>query len=207
MTKGHPDRAEAEKIWQDGINHHLAKPYGFNMVEEYKKHSRGVGKAAETIAAKVLGMDSEKAFVLGLLHDYGKRVDEKIEQVFHGRDGYEELMRLGYPTSARICLTHTFPNKNFTDDEFVFPKDWIDWAKTALSTVEYDDYDLLIIMCDKMFEAGQIIPMEKRVDCIVNRYNLPKHQKEMLLIQSSELRKYFTDKLGKDVYDVLGIKE
>ena len=52
------------------------------MLEEAKRlnpgqwvqHSRYVGEAAALIAGHCDGMDAEKAYVLGLLHDIGRRV-------------------------------------------------------------------------------------------------------------------------------------
>ncbi|MFA9378350.1 MAG: HDOD domain-containing protein [Lachnotalea sp.] len=38
------------------------------------KHSINTGIAARNIAEKVEGMNSEQAYVLGLLHDIGRRV-------------------------------------------------------------------------------------------------------------------------------------
>lgn len=38
------------------------------------RHSMNVGVAARNIAEKVPGMDPEKAFIVGLLHDIGRRV-------------------------------------------------------------------------------------------------------------------------------------
>lgn len=207
MNKGFPDRRNAEKIWQDGIDYHLAKPYGFEWVEDYRQHSRIVGETAEKIAAHIPGMDSEKAFVLGLLHDHGKRVDEKIENIFHGQEGYQELLRLGYPVSARICLTHTFPDKDFQDGEYKFSDELIKWLRQTLQHIEYDDYDLLIILCDKMAEAGQIISMERRVNKIVGRYNLSNWHKDLLLKQCARLKTHFDKKIGGDIYELIGIKD
>ena len=39
----------------------------------WTKHSINVGIAACNISAKIATMDSEKAYILGLLHDIGRR--------------------------------------------------------------------------------------------------------------------------------------
>ena len=38
------------------------------------KHSLNVGIAARNIAERIPGMDAEKAYITGLLHDIGRRV-------------------------------------------------------------------------------------------------------------------------------------
>lgn len=40
----------------------------------WTKHSVNVGIAARNIAEKVLSMDADKAYIVGLLHDIGRRV-------------------------------------------------------------------------------------------------------------------------------------
>lgn len=37
-------------------------------------HSVNTGIAARSIADKIKGLDSEKAYILGILHDIGRRV-------------------------------------------------------------------------------------------------------------------------------------
>ena len=68
-------------------------------------HSRITARCAERIAAAA-GMDRERAYVLGLLHDIGRRFG--IRHLGHVSDGYRHMMELGYPAVARICLTHSF---------------------------------------------------------------------------------------------------
>lgn len=72
-------------------------------------HSRVAASCAEKIAEKV-GLDSEKAYVLGLLHDIGRRFG-----VYHFRhvvDGYNYMSKLGYDEVAKICLTHSFSTQD-----------------------------------------------------------------------------------------------
>ncbi len=207
IEKYYPDREEAYKLWEEGIQHRLSKEYGFPFEHEYRFHTQGVAKAAEKIALYVTGMDSEKAFILGLLHDYGKRIGEKIEGRFHGQEGYERMCELGYYDVAKVCLTHTFPDKNFSDDEFSYPKEWKVWSKQILNNLEYDDYDYLIALCDKFFEGMSMVSIEKRIAGIVKRYNLKETQRMLLYKQSNKLKEYFDKKTGCDIYKILGIEE
>ena len=55
----------------------------------WTKHSYNVAEAARLIAA-ASGLDSEKAYVCGLLHDIGRRTG--ISAVRHIIDGYDYAM-------------------------------------------------------------------------------------------------------------------
>lgn len=207
IEKNCPTRSEALKLWEKGISERCCKPYGFPFEDEYRFHTLGVAKAAEAIASRIPGMDCDKAYVLGLLHDYGKRISEKAEGRFHGREGFEAMRELGYTEVAQICLTHTFPNKNFSDDEFSYPRDWQEWSRRTLENIEYDDYDYLIALCDKFFEGMSMVSIAKRVKGIVSRYGLAPEQEKILLEGSMRLKNYFDAKTGCDIYDILGIEE
>lgn len=76
----------------------------------WTKHSLHVAEAAEQIARKCEGMDSEKTYVCGLLHDIGRRTG--VAAVRHIIDGYDYAISKGWDEVARICLTHSFPELN-----------------------------------------------------------------------------------------------
>ena len=71
-------------------------------------HCKVAARAAETIAARC-GLDTDRAYVSGLLHDIGyySYRDGKGEKD-HIFAGYDLMMQKGYTDSARICLTHSF---------------------------------------------------------------------------------------------------
>lgn len=202
-----PNRIEAENIWQQGINYRLSRPYPFVQKDEYVFHTKGVAAAAEAIAQHINGIDTEKAYVFGLLHDYGKRINQAKENKFHGQEGFEQMRQMGYDEVAQICLTHTFPKKDFGDEEFSFPKEWLDWSRQELQNVEYTDYDLLICLCDKFFEGFNMVSIERRVEAIASRYSLDDYQKKVLYTQSMGLKNYFDEKTGTDIYKILKIKD
>ena len=226
---GFPSRKQAEEIWEQGIRYRLSRPYPYLLEKEYRFHTLGVAAAvdavpeegavviatgpltsdrlAEKIAALIPGMDGEKAYVLGLLHDYGKRIGEREENKFHGQEGYEQMMFLGYPDVAQICLTHTFPDKNFDRGQYSFPDEWIEWAREKLAGTVYTDYDYLIAFCDKLFEACEMVSIEKRIEAIVERYGLNADQRDLLYRESIGLKKYFDEKTGDDVYRILEIED
>lgn len=75
----------------------------------WTSHSYNVAQAAKIIAENC-NMDSEKAFVCGLLHDIGRRTG--IAAVRHIIDGYDYAVSKGWNEVARVCLTHSFPVKD-----------------------------------------------------------------------------------------------
>ena len=77
-------------------------------------HSENVAKAASLIAKKVETMDENKAYILGLLHDIGRRVGYVGKR--HIWEGYKYTKEMGWDEVARICLTHSFPVKDIDID-------------------------------------------------------------------------------------------
>lgn len=53
--------------------------------------------------------EEAKAYVLGLLHDVGRKFGRC--QLKHVYAGWQYMLQLGYDEVARICLTHSFPVK------------------------------------------------------------------------------------------------
>lgn len=79
----------------------------------WTKHSQNVVAAAEIIAEHC-GLNPEKAFVCGLLHDIGRR--NGVTAVRHIIDGYDYAASKGRDEIARVCLTHSFPVKDIEAD-------------------------------------------------------------------------------------------
>ncbi len=73
------------------------------------EHSYKVAHLAEKIACRA-GMNSEKAYILGLLHDIGRRNGSMRAR--HALEGFQFLNDMGFAEGARICLTHTFQYKD-----------------------------------------------------------------------------------------------
>lgn len=205
MKADFPSREEAETLLEEGIAYRLSRPYPFKTEAEYRFHVHGVAAAALKIAGHIKGMNPEKAYIMGLLHDYGKHIGEQMENRFHGIEGYCQMMKKGYPAIAQICLTHSFPVKDFEDDDFSWPQAWKDEARHLLKNIVYSDYDLLIALCDKFFEAMSMVTLEERIEAICRRYKLNRRNKEALQRQSFWLKNYFDAKTGKDIYEILGL--
>ena len=100
------------------------------------------------------------------------------------------MLKQGYPDVAKVCLTHTFSEKNFSDEDYSYPQEWKDWARGMLQNIEYDDYDYLISLCDKFFEGLSIVSISNRIEGIVKRYKLGEKQKESLLKAGSYFEFY-----------------
>ena len=136
------------------------------------QHSLEVAKAAEAIALHHPQIEAEPAYVLGLLHDIGRRFG--VYGMRHVVDGYNFLMAEGYPAAARICLTHSYPIQNVdsgasqwdgSDEEYQFVADF-------LSNTEYSLYDRLIQLCDALCLPVGPVLMEKRMLDVVMRYGV-----------------------------------
>lgn len=163
-------------------------------------HSRITARCAERIAAAA-GMDRERAYVLGLLHDIGRRFG--IRHLGHVSDGYRHMMEMGYPAVARICLTHSFNLP--TLDVYVGKRDISPEQQkemqTLLDGIQYDDYDRLIQLCDCLAGAEGVMDMEARMADVKRRYGFyPQDKWDANL----KLKRYFEEKAGKDIYEIVG---
>lgn len=134
------------------------------------RHSQNTGEAARRIAARCPGMDSEKAYVCGLLHDIGRRTG--VAAVRHIIDGYDYAMAQGWDEVARVCLTHSFPIQDIEADigkKDITPQQYR-FIQQFLEQVEYDEYDRLIILCDSLADANGFCILEKRLVDTTQRY-------------------------------------
>ncbi len=135
-------------------------------------HSENVARAAQIIAAHCPNLDAEKAYVLGLLHDIGRR--NGTSAMRHTLDGYDYAMSHGWDEVARICLTHSFPVKDADADigkKDITPAQF-DFLKAFLAKTTYDLYDQLIILCDALADANGFCILEKRFVDTTRRYGI-----------------------------------
>lgn len=170
-------------------------------------HSRYVALACCHIAGQCPGLDQEKAYVLGLLHDIGRRIGVVSEK--HMIAGYRYCMKQGWEEVAPICVTHSFMIQDIetaigkwdvTDEEY---------AQTKQIVIEsiYSDYDRLVQLCDALAQPSGFCLLEKRMVDIACRYgisdNLTKRWKKLF-----EIKDYFDRKIGGSLYKLLpGIVE
>jgi hypothetical protein len=192
-----PTKAQAEEFLREAA----ARNPG-----PWEAHSKYVGKAAaaliKAIPGQLAGMDSSVAYILGILHDIGRRAG--VTGMRHVIDGYYFLQSKGFDGAARICLTHSYPIKlvasgsadwDGTQEEYEFVQAYLD-------SVEYCRYDRLIQLCDTLTMASGYCLIEKRMVDVarrygVNEYTVPKWESIF------EIKHEFERILGKPVYSIL----
>jgi hypothetical protein len=141
-------------------------------------HSRLVAEGAQRLALAILAntpqfeVDPQRAFILGLLHDIGRR--EGVHGMRHVVDGYRFLVSEGYPAAGRISLTHSYPDKDLIQgasgwdgkpEELAFVRQYI-------AGIDYDIYDRLVQLCDAICMPHGFVLMEKRMVDVALRYGL-----------------------------------
>lgn len=168
-------------------------------------HSKNAGLACKKIAEHCPHLDSEKAYLVGLLHDIGRRIG--IVQEKHMIEGYKYCMSKGWNKLAQTAISHGFMLKDIktsvgkwdvSEDDYLLAKKIIDEA-------EYDDYDKLIQMCDSLALPDRFCLLETRFVDVALRYGVneytTKKWKKIL-----EIKDYFDKVTGKDIYEILGVK-
>ena len=183
-----PTREEALKLIRDGLLFNPG-PWG--------EHCLTAAHCAEKIASACGDMDVEKAYILGLLHDIGRKFG--VRHLGHVSDGYRFMMSLGYDEAARICLTHSFNNHKLDEyiGKFDVSDEEMEMIKTELARTVYDDYDRLIQLCDSLAGAEGVLDIEDRMNDVKKRYgSYPQDKWD----SNMRLKQYFEKKMKKDIY-------
>ncbi|MGN0394043.1 MAG: HD domain-containing protein [Coprococcus sp.] len=161
------------------------------------RHGEYTAEAAKQIAF-LCGMDADKSYVMGLLHDIGRNYTDG--QFRHMTVGYEVMLEKGYDEVARICLTHSFPVQNIysyvgkVDVDFKEQKKYQD----ILKNIVYDDYDKLIQLCDSISTNQGFVLPEQRFIGLAFKYGMNDFTIERwnAVLQ---LKEYFGNRIGQDV--------
>ena len=190
MSNGYPIREEAHRLLTEAENCNPG-PWG--------DHSRVAALCAERIA-RASGMNAEKAYVLGLLHDIGRKFG--VYHIPHVYNGYHYMMELGYGEVARACLTHSFSTPDFRTyiGKFDLPEDQLQEMKELLAGMVYDDYDRLIQLCDALAMAEGVVDIEVRMSDVKARYG---HYPQEKWDNNLWLKSYFEEKAGKNIYEIV----
>lgn len=186
-----PEREEA---------HRLLEEAGKCNPGPWITHSLYTAQCAEKIAKRCLGMDSEKAYIVGLLHDIGRKFG--VRHMGHIYDGCRYMMEQGYDEVARICLSHSFnlqTLKSYIGRHDILPEEKAELAGW-LEAMEYDDYDLLIQLCDSLADAEGVTTIEERMLDVKRRYGAYPDEKWN---KNMELKALFEEKMGEDIYKVV----
>lgn len=191
VMRTYPTKEEAEELLKDAEKSNPGA---------WAEHSRIAAKCAGKIALACGNMDEEKAYVLGLLHDIGRKFGMK--HLGHVYDGYCYMKELGYEDVARICLTHSFsvPDLQTYIGKFDIPKEEQQEIEERLATIEFDDYDKLIQLCDCLAGAEGIMDMEERMADVKRRYGSYPQEK---WDANMGLKILFEAKCDKDIYEIV----
>jgi len=173
----------------------------------WTEHSINVGLVAQIIAEKCSNLNPDKAYVLGLLHDIGRRYGVSARR--HGIDGYKLVLEKGWDEVGRICLTHSFPVPDFEKE--IGKNDMSDeeseFVRKYLNEITYDDYDKLLIVCDSLADAQGFCMLEKRFVNTTRRYGTFPFTVERWNA-TFEMKEYFEQQMNCSIYDILpNVKE
>ena len=184
-----PTREEALKLIRDGLLFNPG-PWG--------KHCLTAAHCAEKIASACGDMDVEKAYILGLLHDIGRKFG--VRHLGHVYDGYVYMKSLGYDEVAKICLTHSF--NNHTIDEYI--------GKFDVTDEEVDNYITdLKKMSDEAENADDVKKVIAQFDSEDEYWAYEKevYQKQLPIQKYVEsLENDYVKKSGTDVNNESGTK-
>ena len=183
-----PTREEAMDLLRDGL---ACNP------ESWGKHCLTAAHCAEKIAAACGDMDPEKAYILGLLHDIGRKFG--VRHLGHVSDGYTYMKSLGYDEAAKVCLTHSFHNHTVDDyiGKFDVSEQELALIQTELDKTVYDEYDRLIQLCDALAGAEGVLDIEERMSDVRKRYGSYPPEKWAANIR---LMRHFEEKMHRNVY-------
>lgn len=181
-----------------------------NLLQEAEKlnqglwvaHCKTAGFCAKAIAEKCDKLNPDTAYILGILHDIGRR--EGVTDMKHIIDGYNFMKSFGYDYCAKICLTHSFPYKNINsyNGQNDCNASETEFIEEFLKNTEYDDYDRLIQLCDAVSLPNNPTYIEKRLLDVairrgINDFTIPKWKAFL------ELKDYFDKKAGTDIYSLI----
>jgi hypothetical protein len=168
----------------------------------WAEHCRNAGRAAYIIASRCPGMDALRSQTLGMLHDIGRKAG--VMDMRHIMEGYRFALENNMPDVARISLTHSFADKDARTavGNWDCPDEDARMVQEYLDTIEYDDYDRLIQLCDYLADPWGFCILEKRmVDVTLrrgfNEFTLGKWRSAFKLLA------YFEKKMGTKLYPLL----
>lgn len=163
-------------------------------------HSVNVGLAARHIAEKIDSMDADKAYILGLLHDIGRRVGI-VNIPKHVLAGYEYASQQQWDEVARICMTHSYVLMEKDIDENT-PSSEEQIIRPYLVVCQPDRYDLLIQLCDSIATDYGFVILEKRFVDVARRYGVWPTTIERWN-RTFAIKDEFEALMGCSIYDVL----
>lgn len=196
------NRFEAENFISNLLKYDIRKGRAIGTWYKFHNHVYGVAKVSEKLAEK-LGLDTERAYVLGLMHDCGK-IHETYEKRFHGVIGYE-MFKNTDKDIARVSLLHSFydnllPEGRDLDRYFYGNQEDKEFVINYIKDIEITEYDKIIQLCDGLANCSGLVTLEDRAKEFAGRYNfeMPKY----IVENAHKMKEYFDKKLGFDVYNL-----
>lgn len=164
------------------------------------KHSLNVGIAARNIAKRIPTLDENKAYILGILHDIGRRVGI-VSIPTHVYEGYLFCSKRGWEEVAKICMTHSYA---LMQDEFDYEPTTEEEKiiKNYIMNCQEDDYDRLIQLCDALATDYGFVIIEKRFVDVTRRYGIIESYVKGWN-RTFETKENFEKVMGCSIYDVL----
>ena len=165
-------------------------------------HCRYVAQACENIARRCPRLDSDNAYIYGLLHDIGRYAGVTSEK--HLLDGYRYCKSRGWDKAAQICISHAFMIPDISSSIGVFDMDEEDKAfmDAFVRSAVYDDYDRLVQLCDALAMPTGFCLLEKRFVDVAIRYGcrpiLAERWKAVL-----DIKAHFEEIIGCSIYTLL----
>lgn len=154
--------------------------------EPWELHCKNVARVSELIAKNIKGVDSEFAYIYGLIHDIGRITEEgRKNPKSHPVEGWKFLNEKGYGKEAMSCITHTFPC--LTDITLVPGICHPEWTpEVDINTLNYDEidtfiieklknykptiYDKIVLLSDLMSGGSDTISIEKRLENVYSKF-------------------------------------
>ncbi|MBQ8481133.1 MAG: HD domain-containing protein [Alphaproteobacteria bacterium] len=168
----------------------------------YENHVYGTAQIAKMIASEISTMNPDKVYIMGLLHDICRTEEDRVQR-FHGILGYEKLINQDKDV-ARICLVHMFPWSKLPQYEkcknlFYGKKDDYQFSVDFIENNKPVDEDYLIQLCDNLANKNGFVTLEQRAAEFIERHG--NVNVDDILIDSNEIKKYFDNKIGHNIYD------
>lgn len=207
MIDNFPSIIQAREMFEEIISSRNSSDYPFigDMEITFREHCLAVAYIAKTIAQKTAYLNPERAYVMGLLHDGGKIIDEYALRRFHGLVGYFLFSEKDKPDIARINLTHSFYIKDFQPDNYPYLRDDLIRCQQILKNINYDDYDLLLQLSDMVNDMGKTCTLEYRIESVSKRRGLSTEKCQPLLARLNIIKNYFDQKCDCDIYELIGV--
>ncbi len=196
MDRQYPDKETAHKQLQLG---------GTLNPGPWVGHSIHTGLACSYIAKRSDNLDPEKAYILGAMHDIGRR--EGVTSMRHILDGYNYCISNGWEDVAKICMTHSFMIQN-PDTEigrWDVSQQERDFIYSYIPSVTYDDYDKLVQLADSLALEDGFCILEKRFVDVTRRYGFAAYTIDRWNA-TFEIKRYFEDIIGCSIYDLFEVK-